>query len=66
MKKINIVEIIQKHGLDVRKVASELFPTNKWPDSALARVVQQKTALDADQILKLAALTGGTIDSLYS
>jgi|TARA_R110000782_G_scaffold110852_2_gene200323 hypothetical protein len=66
MKKIDIPAIIQKHALDPRKVAFEMFPTNTWPDSALARVIQKKTLLNEEQIFKLAKLTGGTIDALYS
>jgi hypothetical protein len=66
MKKINIPEIIQKYGLDARQVATELFPSNKWPDSALARVIQKKTLLDEAQIARLAFLACTTIDSLYS
>ena len=66
MKKIDITAIIQKHALNPRDVAFALFPTNAWPDSALARVIQKKTNLDSDQIFKLAKLTGGTVDALYS
>jgi hypothetical protein len=66
MKKINIPELIQTHKLDARKVAADLFPSNKWPDSALARVIQKKTRLDEFQILKLAELAGTSVDELYS
>ena len=66
MKKINIPELINLHGLNPRQVAADLFPLNKWPDSALARVIQKKTFLDEQQILKLAQLTGTTVDALYS
>jgi hypothetical protein len=66
MKKINIPEIIQKYGLDARKVAEKLFPTNKWPDSALARVIQKKTRLDEFQLLQLSELADVTVDALYS
>jgi hypothetical protein len=66
MKKIDITAIIQKHALDPREVAFQLFPTNTWPDTALARVIQKKTLLNEEQIFKLAELTGGTIDELYT
>jgi len=66
MKKINIQEIIQKNSLDARKVAEALFPHNKWPDSALARVIQKQTRLDEQQLFSLAALAGTSVDALYS
>jgi hypothetical protein len=66
MRKINIPEIIQKYGLDARKVAEDLFPSNKWPDSALARVIQKQTRLDEFQLLKLSELADTTVDALYS
>ena len=66
MKKINIPEIIQKYGLDPRQVAADLFPFNKWPDSALARVIHKQTRLDEFQLLKLSELADTTVDALYS
>ena len=66
MKKINIPEVIQKYNLDPRQVAALLFPFNKWPDSALARVIQKQTRLDELQLLELSKLAGVTIDALYS
>lgn len=66
MRTINVKEITETRGLDIKEVARQLFPKNKYPDLALNRVMKGKNVLDADQISKLALLSGLTISELFS
>lgn len=66
MRTIDVKEIIETRGLDTKEVARQLFPKNKFPDLALNRVIKCKNVLDADQISKLALMSGLTISELFS
>ena len=66
MRTINIKEIIEKQGLDVKEVSQHLFPKNKYPRLALNRVMTGDAVLDADQISKFALMAGINISDLYS
>lgn len=66
MNIINLNQILTEHNLNVREVAEQLFPNNKYPRLALNRVIAGKASLDADQISKLALFTGRSIASLFS
>lgn len=66
MKTINLKEIIEKQNLDVKEVAEQLFPSNKYPKLALNRVLAGEAFLDTNQVSKLSMLTGIPIENLYS
>lgn len=66
MKTIDLNRIIEERELDAKEIAQQLFPGNKYPKLALNRVIAGEAVLDANQISKLALLTGLSIDQLYS
>lgn len=66
MRTIKVKEIIETRGLDIKEVARQLFPKNKYPDLALNRVIKGKSVLDADQISKLALMAGLQLSELFS
>jgi len=66
MRTIKVKEIIEARGLDIKEVALQLFPKNKYPVLALNRVIKGKHALDADQISKLALMAGLQLPDLFS
>lgn len=66
MKTIDLNKIIESQELDPKEVAQQLFPGNKYPKLALNRVISGEAVLDANQISKLALMTGLSIDQLYS
>jgi hypothetical protein len=66
MRTIKVKEIIETRGLDIKEVARQLFPKNKYPDLALNRVMKGKNVLDADQISKLALMAGIPLSELFS
>lgn len=66
MRKIDLKGIIDSRGLDAKEIAKQLFPKNKYPDLALNRVLKGINVLDADQISKLALISGLKISELFS
>lgn len=66
MKTIDLNGIISKQELDPKEVAQQLFPGNKYPKLALNRVLAGEAVLNANQISKLALMTGLSMDQLYS
>ena len=66
MRTINVKEIIETRGLDIKEVARQLFPKNKYPNLALGRVIKGKNVLNADQISKLALMAGLDLSDLFS
>ena len=62
---IKVGEIIKARGLDVDEVARQLFPTHKYPDLALRRVIQHKGSLTPEQVSKLALLADLTISDIF-
>lgn len=65
MNTINLEQIISSRGLDKKEVAKHLFPNNKFPDLSLNRVMSGKAVLDANQISKLALMSGLGISQLF-
>lgn len=66
METIDVRKIIESRGLDMKEVARQLFPKNKFPENALWRVFRKKGILDADQISKLSLLSGLSVSELFS
>lgn len=65
-KAIDLKGIIDSQNPNPKELAAQLFPQNKHPRLALNRILSGDAVLDADQISKLASLTGLTPDELYS
>lgn len=65
MNTFNINALIERHGLDTKKVAVELFPENKYPMIALSRVISGEALLNTEQVSKLSFLTGIPINQLF-
>lgn len=66
MSKIDIKAILEKYSLDKVDTASALFPGNKYPSIALTRVINGEAYLNSEQMSKLSAMLGVTVDSLYT
>lgn len=66
MNKIDLKKIIEDQGLNIKEVALELFPTNKYSKLALDRVIRGEAFLDSNQISKLSSLTRIPIQFLFS
>lgn len=66
MKTIDLNAIIAEDGLDVKEVASHLFPSNSYPKLALNRILSGEAVLDATQISKLSLLTGRSVSQLFN
>ena len=65
---IDLNQLIEDKDLDLDKgeIAVQLFPDNKYPKLALDRVLRNESALDANQISKLSAITGVSVEDLFS
>lgn len=66
MNNFNLTAIIEQYSLDPKELAAELFPENKHPMPALARVINGEALLNTDQISKLSFMTGIPIDKLFT
>lgn len=62
---INLKELIEQRGLKTREVAEFLFPGNKFPRVSIQRVFDGKARLNSEQVSRLAAWLGVSVDSLY-
>ena len=62
---INLKELIEQRGLKTLEVAEFLFPGNKFPRVSIQRVFDGKARLNSEQVSRLAAWLGVSIDSLY-
>lgn len=62
---INLRELIKQRGLKTREVAELLFPRNKFPQVSIQRVLDGKALLNSEQVSRLAAWLGLSVDSLY-
>jgi transcriptional regulator with XRE-family HTH domain len=62
---INLRELIEQRGLRLQEVAEILFPDNRFPRAALNRVLNGKTLLNSEQVSRLAAWLGVSVDNLY-
>lgn len=65
MSKIDLKKIIEEQNLDVKVIATELFPGNKYPKLALDRVLKGDAFLDSNQISRLSLMTEIPIQFLY-
>ena len=65
MSKIRIKEIIESQGLNIKEVAKQLFPKNKYPRLALNRVMSGEAFLDSEQMSKFALIAGVEVQDLY-
>lgn len=66
MKTIDLDRIIESQHLDHKETAKMLFPEAKYPSLALNRVRKGEAQLNAQQISKLSAMTGLSVDDLFS
>ena len=66
MKIIDLKLIIESCDLHKKTVAELLFPSNKFPELALNRVISGESELDAGQISKLALYSGLSISQLFT
>jgi hypothetical protein len=66
MHTLDLNRIIPENNLEVKKVAEELFPKNKYPKLALDRVLKGEAFLDTNQLSLLSLMTGVPIHFLYS
>tara|TARA_R100001198_G_C5197719_1_gene187969 strand:- start:495 stop:926 length:432 start_codon:yes stop_codon:yes gene_type:complete len=62
---INIRKLISDLNLSKKELAKELFPHNKYPVLSLNRVMKGETFLDSNQISRLSALTGVSVENLF-
>lgn len=62
---INLRELIEQRGLKTREVAEFLYPGNKYPRASLQRVLDGEALLNSEQVSRLAAWLGISVDSLY-
>lgn len=62
---INLKELIEQRGLKTQEVAEFLFPGNKFPRVSIQRVFDGKARLNSEQVSRLAAWLGVSVDSLY-
>lgn len=62
---INLKELIEQRGLKTREVAEFLFPGNKFPRVSIQRVFDGKARLNSEQVSRLAAWLGVSVDNLY-
>jgi len=65
MRKIDLQKIVDSCGLDTKELATELFPTAKFPIPALKRILSGEAQLDANQIARLSHYTGLTLDQIF-
>lgn len=62
---INLRELIEQRGLKILEVAEFLYPGNKFPRVSFQRVLDGKALLNSEQVSRLAAWLGLSVDSLY-
>ena len=62
---INLRELIKQRGLKTQELAEFLYPGNKYPRVSLQRVLDGKSLLNSEQVSRLAAWLGISVDSLY-
>ena len=63
--RLNIKGAIDAAGLTEQQVARELFPSHRFPEKALQRVLAGDGYLDSRQISKLAAVTNVPVGELF-
>lgn len=66
MAHIELSKIVEEFKLDTDTLAKILFPDNKFPKSALDRILKDQTKLDSDQIAILADYLAINVQDLYS
>lgn len=65
MNTIDVKKAIEESGADIKEIAAQLFPGNKYPKLALNRVLSGEAYLDSVQVSKLSMLLGIKISDLY-
>lgn len=65
MKTIDLQRIMDRGGFKTTQMGKLLFPSNKYPNVALKRVLNGETLLDSDQIIRLASFLGVAVSELY-
>jgi len=65
MKTLDLKSIIDRNNLEVKEVAVELFPNNKYAKLALDRIIKGEAFLDTNQLSRLSQMTGITINELF-
>lgn len=63
---VDLNNLIASEGLDKAEIAVQLFPDNKYPKLALYRILRGESALDVNQLSKLSAMTGMSVEALFS
>lgn len=66
MSCFNLNFIIKKYDLNVDLLAQQLFPENKFPKSALERILDGKAFLDTNQLVELSKITNTQISELFT
>lgn len=66
MQTIDMKEVLKSTLVSSDDIADQLFPGAKYPRLAFNRIVAGKGVLDANQVSKLAAITGMSITDLYN
>ena len=65
MSQFNINALISKYNLDEDSLSKELFPNNKFPKIALARITSGVSYLDTWQLDILAKIIGISVSNLF-
>lgn len=65
-KKIDIKGLALANGHTLKSLGEYLFPGNKYPYMALKRVIDGESELTESQIKLLSALTGETVEDLFT
>lgn len=65
-KRIDIRAVIDRSGLGINEVASQLFPEHQQPYQALRRVMNGEGELSESQIRRLSQITGVSITELFN
>lgn len=66
MQVIDVRSVITKSGLGIEEVAAKIFPDLKNPYKALYRVMNGEGSLKAEEIARLAQVTGFEVSSLFN
>lgn len=66
MSTFNLYNIIKRYDLNEDSLAKELFPTNKLPKLALARITAGIAYLDTTQLCKLSEILGVSVSELFN
>lgn len=65
MNRINVKKIMADKGLSATQLGKVLYPNNRYPHMAVARLLKEDAALNSDQVDRLANYLGVGISQLY-